>query len=265
MRRRDLLRLAGAGAAASATGCLGLFDEGHENARLPPPDYYDTIREAELPYPIYGEPLPEATVDAPLHGREVSTHDFVGDRHVLLTFIFTRCPGVCPGLTANLVQVQSDAAENGYTDDVALMAVTFDPVYDTAEVLDVYADDMGVDRDADNFYFLRPDGEERVNEVVVEKFGHAYSKTDMYSETGELEHDHGAHDGDGDGEEHADGHEGESDDPAPGQTIDGELPIEHFPLFILANSDGYVERSYRNTVPTPNTVIDDVQDLVEVN
>jgi len=211
--------------------------EGNENTTLSPPDRYETLREAELPYPVYGERLPEATAEAPLRGTEVSTRDFVGQRYVLLTFIFTRCTGVCPGLTANLVQVQADAAENGYGDELALLAVTFDPTYDTAEVLREYADDMGIDREAGNFYLLRPDGEERAREAVEETFGHGYEKTDLYSPTGELEHDH----------------EG------------NKQPFTHQPLFILANRGGYVERSYRNTAPTPNTVIEDVHGLVDTD
>lgn len=235
MNRRNLLRLAGAGTVAATTGCLSSFGLGGGDGKtsLQPPEDYEKFRDAELPYPIYGEPLPEATIDASLHESEVSTREFVGERHVLLTFIYTRCAGVCPGLTANLVQVQADAAENGYEDEVALLAVTFDPAYDTADVLREYADNMGANRDAGNFYLLRPDGEERSREVVEDTFGHAYEKTDLYSPTGELDHDH----------------EG------------NKQPFIHQPLFLLANSDGYVERSY--TTPTPNTVIEDVHKIID--
>jgi len=179
--------------------------------------------------------------------------EFVGERHVILTFIFTRCTGVCPGLTANLVQVQADAAEKGYTDDVALVAVTFDPEYDDEEVLRKYAEDMGIDSDAGNFYLLRPDGEERAREVIEETFGHGYEKTELYSPTGELEHDHGGHKGNRTGGEGGNG--GETDEP--------QQPFAHQPLFLLANSDGYVERSYGNSAPTPNIVVEDVEGLVD--
>jgi len=241
MERRSLLRAAGASLAASATGCLGALSPGDENARLPPPERYETLRDAELPYPVYGERLPGSTVEAPLRGTEVSTRGFVGERHVLLTFIFTRCTGVCPGLTANLVQVQADAEDRGYSDDVALLATTFDPAYDTEDVLRGYADDMGIDRDAGNFYLLRPDGEGRSREVVEETFGHGYEKTELYSPTGELGH--------------GGGNETDAEDGA-------QQPFAHQPLFLLANSEGYVERSYGNRPPTPNTVLGDVRRLV---
>jgi len=255
MNRRELMRLIGAGTLAVTTGCLGaLGGGGNENTVLPPPENYELLRDAELPYPVYGEALPEATVEAPLRDTEVTVPtEFVGERHVILTFIFTRCTGVCPGLTANLVQVQADAAEKGYTDDVALVAVTFDPAYDDEEVLRKYAEDMGIDSDAGNFYLLRPDGEERAREVIEETFGHGYEKTELYSPTGELEHDHGGHKGNRTGGEGGNG--GETDEP--------QQPFVHQPLFLLANSDGYVERSYGNSAPTPNIVVEDVEGLVD--
>jgi protein SCO1/2 len=256
MNRRELIRLAGAGTVAATTGCLGaLGGGGNENTVLSPPENYELLRDAELPYPVYGESLPEATVEAPLRDTEVSTREFVGERHVLLTFIFTRCVGVCPGLTANLVQVQAEAAERGYTDDVALLAVTFDPVYDTEEVLREYADDMGIDRDAGNFYLLRPDGEERAREVIEDTFGHGYEKTELYEPTGELEHNHG-----GEGNRSGGGAGGGNGDQ---EGDEPQQPFAHQPLFLVANSDGYVERSYGNSAPTPNTVIEDVNELVD--
>ncbi|MDZ7688328.1 MAG: SCO family protein [Halobacteriales archaeon] len=238
--RRTFVGTAAVGGALLGSGCISALG-GNENVVLSPPENYDLLRDAELPYPIYGESLPEATVEAPLRDSEVSVPtDFEGDRHVLLTFIFTRCTGVCPGLTANLVRAQADAAERGYSDEVALTAITFDPVHDDEDVLRQYADDRGVDRDADNFYLLRPDGEERGKEVVEETYGHGYQKTELYSPEGELEHG---------------GNETDSD--APSQ------PFDHMPLFFLVNKDGYVERSYANTAPKSSTVVEDLRALQE--
>jgi len=267
VKRRDLLRLTGAGAVATTTGCLGALGLGEENGNtvLPPPENNEIVQGAELPYPVYGERLPEATVEAPLRDTEVSTRGFVGERHVLLTFFFARCDGVCPGLTANLVQVQADAAERGYEDEVALLATNFDPAHDTPDVLREYADNMGIDRDAGNFYLLRPNGEERAREVVEDTFGHGYEKSDIYSVEG---------DGGGDGAETTEAralarrepelellHRGEHEEGEGGDE-EKQLFI-HQPLFLLANKDGYVERSYGNRPPTPNTVLEDVRELTD--
>jgi protein SCO1/2 len=147
-----------------------------DETTLDPPENYDALEEADLPYPIHGDELPEVTVPAPLDGRAVSTREFVGERHVLVTFVYTRCGSICPALTANLVQVQADAAERGYGDEVALLPVTFDPEYDTAERLRAFGRERGADVAADNWHFLRPESEARVEDVVVEAFGHPFQE-----------------------------------------------------------------------------------------
>ena len=243
LNRRSFIGATAVGGALLGSGCISAFGGNeNENVVLSPPENYERLRNAELPYPVYSESLPEATVEAPLRDTDVSVpNDFEGDRHVLLTFIFTRCTGVCPGLTANLVQAQADAAEKGYSDEIALLAMSFDPVYDTKEVLRSYADEMGIDRDAGNFYLLRPDGEGRAREVIDETYGHGYEKTEAYSPTGEFM------------------------DHSEMETENGETmqPFAHMPLFFLVNKDGYVERSYLNTAPNPSTVVDDLRELQE--
>ncbi|MFP4188436.1 MAG: SCO family protein, partial [Halobacteriales archaeon] len=174
MKRRRFLSMVTASALVGATGCLG----GDADTVLSPPENYETLSQADLPRPIHGERLPEATVEAPLRDTDtdVSTRGFVGDRHVLMTFIYTRCTDVCLSLTANLVQAQVDAVEEEYSDEIALLPTTFDPGHDTADVLREYGDERGADVDADNWYFLRPDGEERAREVVDGTFGVAYER-----------------------------------------------------------------------------------------
>jgi len=153
----------------------------------------------------------------------VTTTGLVGERHALITFIFTRCHEACPVLTSNLVHAQAEAAENGYEDDVALMNVTFDPEHDTAEVLREYSDDRGAEVDSGNWYLLRPEGEERAHEVVEETFGCAYQRNQP----------------------------------------EASMEFTHMSLIILANRDGYVERAYTGQPPEPLTVVDDLNAVVE--
>ena len=174
--RRTVLRGMAAATAAGLAGCGLLGPGGGENTTLSPPGNYEALQRVDPDYPIYGEPLPEVSVAAPLRGRDVSTREFVGDRHVLVTFAYTRCGSICPALTSNLVQVQADAAERGYGDDVALLVVTFDPAYDTAERFEQFCRDRGADVAADNWFALRPESEARVQEVVVEAFGHPFQE-----------------------------------------------------------------------------------------
>lgn len=218
--RRTVLRGLALTGAAGLAGCMAA-GFGSDDTALDPPENYDKLREADLPYPIHGEKLPDVAVPDPIEGTDVSTREFVGQCHVLVTFVYTRCGSICPALTSNLVQVQADATERGYGDQVALLAVTFDPEYDTAERLAEFGRDRGADVTADNWHFLRPESEERVDEVVVEAFGHPFQEN-------------------------------------PGKG----MPFLHNPLLVLANDEGYVERSYSGEVPNPQTVIDDVRTLV---
>lgn len=98
-------------------------------------------------------------------GRQVRAADLKG--HVwVANFIFTRCPSICPGLSARMAVLQnrlrtdgagqaeaSEAAGPSGThgsnggDEVRLVSFTVDPEYDTAEVLRLYADRFRADPD----------------------------------------------------------------------------------------------------------------------
>lgn len=171
--RRTFLGAVGATAGVALAGCMGIAAD-DDPMRLPPPENYDALVEADLAYPIYGEDLPEATITDALTGDPVSTRGFVGERHVLMTFVYTRCGTICPALTANLVQAQAAAAKGGYADRVAFLAVTFDPEHDTSSVLRRYGEDRGADYDAGNWYFLRPETPADAKTVVQGTFGDAY-------------------------------------------------------------------------------------------
>ena len=165
MDRRTYLRGAAVTGTTLVAGCLGRADD---ETVLDAPDDQGADSE-NLPYPAYGEEFPESTLPDPLRDREVSTAEFEGERVVLMTFLFTRCPdGVCPGLTQVLRHAQADAIENDYADEVALLATTFDVERDTPEVLREYGESQGVDYEAENWYFLRPESADRAREVVTE-------------------------------------------------------------------------------------------------
>ncbi|WP_254767848.1 SCO family protein [Salinilacihabitans rarus] len=239
--RRTVLRAAGAAAiGASLAGCsqANVFGSEDDGVVLPPPENYEKVADVDLPHPAYGESLPEATVPAPLHDRTVTTTEFVGERHAMFTFIFTSCTTVCPGLTATLRRVQADATEEGYADEVAFLPVTFDPEYDTAAVLEEYGEDHGVDFEAGNWYFLRPETPADARDVVEDTFGVAFERADDADDEmddGEMDHDEMGHD----------------------------RHFVHSSLILLVNEDGLVERAYTGGPPGANTVIEDARAVVE--
>ncbi len=63
---------------------------------------------------------------------------------VLLTFIYTTCPDVCPLVTVSMQSVQKDLSPKE-RESVYLLSVTTDPEIDTPEILKSYGERLKVD------------------------------------------------------------------------------------------------------------------------
>ncbi|GAB7008687.1 SCO family protein [Halorubrum trueperi] len=210
MDRRTYLRsftaATGVTAATAAAGCLGALGEsGAEGTILDPPE-----RDlSEASHPSYGDEMPAFTAPDPIAGEEVSVADFEGERAVLWTSFYTNCPdGVCPALILRLRRAQAAAAEQGYGDESAFLSLTFDPERDTEAVLREYAGQQGVDLDAGNWHFLRPESYEAGQDLLDEHFGLVIEK------------------------QPADDYE----------NLEYQFP--HYGLILLVNKQGIVERAY---------------------
>ncbi|SFB94321.1 protein SCO1/2 [Halobiforma haloterrestris] len=228
MERRTYLRSLGAAATVGAAGLAGCLEDslgavgGEESEEthwgdgptvLEPPEQ----TRGDPSHPIHGEEFPEFTLPDPIAGEPVSLDDLVGERSFLMTYFFTTCPdGACPALMTYFQRIQADAAEQGYGDDISLLAMTFDPERDDAEALEEFAAQQGVDHQADNWHFLRPESYEEGKETLHDDFGMRIRRV----EEEDLE----------DREDH-DGH-------------DHGYSFDHINLILLANEDGIVERSY---------------------
>ena len=72
-------------------------------------------------------------------GRQVKfVSDVIGDKIVVMDFVFTTCTNVCPILSAVLSQVQRTLGER-LEGDIAIVSVTVDPIRDTPQRLKAYA------------------------------------------------------------------------------------------------------------------------------
>jgi cytochrome oxidase Cu insertion factor (SCO1/SenC/PrrC family) len=74
-------------------------------------------------------------------GRTIFHKDFAGSVWVA-DFIFTKCAGICPAMSANMRKLQDRLPA-----EVRLVSFTVDPHNDTPEVLSKYAKRYGADRD----------------------------------------------------------------------------------------------------------------------
>ena len=78
-------------------------------------------------------------------GRAVRLSDYRG-QVVLLAFIFTTCPGVCPLISTQMSALQAGLkAEGLFPGRAKLVSVTVDPKTDTAKVLSRYAKEFKAD------------------------------------------------------------------------------------------------------------------------
>jgi protein SCO1/2 len=93
---------------------------------------------SEPPPPLYAMPAFALTNE---QGQPVSSSDLDG-QVLVASFIFTRCPSVCPRLTARMARVQRMVED---LPAVHLVSFTVDPAYDTPERLREYAGRFGQD------------------------------------------------------------------------------------------------------------------------
>lgn len=263
MERRTYLRSLGATGAASLAGCLGRENgnTGSSQTVLDAP----TGRRGDPSHPLHGEKFPSFSLPDPLTGKTVSLDDFVGERPFVITFFYTSCPdGACPSLLLRLRRIQADAAERGYTDDIGLLAVTFDPERDTPSVLKQYAKEQGVNLEAGNWHFLRPKSYKRAKQVVQEKIGMPFTKnnkggskkgeanqstkSDTHNET--TQHNESAQNQGGHGHS---GHD------------HGGYSFTHYNLIMLVNEQGIVERAYPRSISQfeIKTIVEDTRTVVQ--
>jgi protein SCO1/2 len=222
-RRRYLGSIAASGLAFTA-GCLGAVPGVGSKTVLDPPE--QDLSAAS--HPSHGDEFPHITLPDPLLDEEISATELEGERAFLMTFFYTNCPdGMCPALILRLRRAQAAAAEGGYGDGAAFLPITFDPERDTADTLETYADQQGVNLDAGNWHFLRPESYEAGKTLIDEEFGLVIKKVDA-EENDSLEY-----------------------------------RFPHYNLILLVNDRGIVERAYPNATGVEiSRIVDDFETVV---
>ena len=77
------------------------------------------------------------------NGDNFSLFELEGDV-VVISFLFTRCPDVCPVVSANLAYVGQELGDL-YGSEVHILTVTVDPWTDNSSILQQYSDARGLD------------------------------------------------------------------------------------------------------------------------
>ncbi|HIE63019.1 MAG TPA: SCO family protein [Candidatus Poseidoniales archaeon] len=76
------------------------------------------------------------------NGQEFTLSSLEG-KIVVIAFLFTRCPDICPIVSANLAYISQELGDH-YENDVAILSITVDPWTDNTSVLANYASDRGL-------------------------------------------------------------------------------------------------------------------------
>jgi protein SCO1/2 len=92
------------------------------------------LRPRPEPLPVLGRLSPFALTG---HDGHALTLESLRGHAFVANFMFTRCAGICPAMTARLAQLQGRLPEG-----VAIVSFTVDPQHDTPEVLARYARDF---------------------------------------------------------------------------------------------------------------------------
>lgn len=159
-------------------------------------------------------------------GQDVSLSDLRG-KVVLLDFIYTRCPDVCPTLN----QVMRNAyTRNGSPEDLALVSISFDWEFDTPERLKEYAVSHGFNLPG---WQLLTGTQEQI-QAVADDYG--VEVTPQKPEIGER--DEGSHNS-----EHQD-------------------LFSHGILIVLIDQDGMIRKQYVDPVTATTELVDDVKSLL---
>jgi protein SCO1/2 len=121
---------------ALLVGAIGL--PGRSPAHIPIPP--------KKPSEVGRRPVNSAVSDFNLIDQDGKPYRFKDSRGklVLVTFIFTTCPDVCPLLTAKFAAIQRTLDENGFK-DYLLLSITADPERDSAAALKDYAGNFKAD------------------------------------------------------------------------------------------------------------------------
>ena len=127
----------------------------------------------------YFQPLDKKAPDFTLQdadGRTVGSADLRG-KVVVLHFIYTNCPDVCPLHAERIAEIQDMVNQTPMRELVQFITITSDPIRDTPDVMRKYGVDHGLD--PVNWTFLTS-GPRRLTATreLVEQFGHKFTETD---------------------------------------------------------------------------------------
>lgn len=137
------------------TGYLIMKKASETSINMPKRYFYDTVitrmQDGKQLTDTVWHPLADIRLTNQL-GQSVSLRDDTKGKVIVADFFFTRCPSICPHLTANMKKLQDalitkDRFKEINPNFVQFISFSVDPERDSAKALKAYADKFGVDPD----------------------------------------------------------------------------------------------------------------------
>lgn len=124
-------------------------------------------------FEAFDKPVPDFTL-SDAAGALVHPADFLG-QVVVLHFIYSSCPDVCPLHAEKLAEVQREVIQTPMKDRVRFVSITTDPTKDTAAVLTAYGPQHGLDPLNWQFLTIAPGAPEDTTRTLAKAFGHSFT------------------------------------------------------------------------------------------
>lgn len=143
---------------------------------LVPPALSHSLKEVEqnlLDQEKYFQPVDSQAPDFTLQdadGRAFRLTDFKG-KIVVLNFIYTYCPDVCPLQSEKIADIQNMVNITPMKTQVQFVSITTDPKRDTAQVLRDYGENHGLDPVNWIFLTAMPDQPEDLTRKLASSYG----------------------------------------------------------------------------------------------
>lgn len=125
----------------------------------------------------YFQPIDRPAPDFALQdaaGRETRLADLHGEV-VVLHFIYTSCPDVCPLHAEKIAEIQAMVNRTPMKEQVRFVTVTTDPVRDTPAVMQGYGPAHGLDPVNWAFLTTSPGQPENTTRQLAKAFGHTFT------------------------------------------------------------------------------------------
>lgn len=139
-------------------------------------DVETMLGDKEKYFQPFDKPAPDFTLQT-ADGRVVSLTELRG-QVVVLHFIYTRCPDVCPLHAERIAELQALVNQTPMKEQVRFITVTTDPKNDTADVMRDYGPAHGLDPANWLFLTTTPDQPEDTTRRLAEAYGHKFKVTE---------------------------------------------------------------------------------------